>query len=88
MVNTVAIVSLSAGTIGEKFVEHEVSLGVKRLEDYGLKVKMMPHARNGIGYVKKNPDKRAEDLISAFNDPDVDMILCAIGGDDTYRLLP
>lgn len=88
MINTVAIVSLSAGTIGEDFVSHEVSLGVKRLEDFGLKVKMMPHAMKGIEYVKENPDKRAEDLIAAFNDPDVDMILCAIGGDDTYRLLP
>ncbi len=88
MINTVAIVSLSAGTIGEDFVAHEVSLGVRRLEDYGLKVKMMPHAMKGITYIKENPDKRAEDLLAAFSDPDVDMILCAIGGDDTYRLLP
>ena len=88
MVKTVAIVSLSAGTIGEDFVKHEVELGLKRLEDYGLNVKMMPHAQKGIEYVKNHPEKRAEDLLAAFKDDSVDMILCAIGGDDTYRLLP
>lgn len=88
MVKTIAIVSLSAGTIGEDFVKHEVELGLKRLEYYGLNVKMMPHAQKGIEYVKNHPEKRAEDLLAAFKDDSVDMILCAIGGDDTYRLLP
>lgn len=88
MGKTVGIVSLSSGTIGEDFVKHEVDLGIRRLEEYGLSVKFMPHARKGIDYVKENPQKRAEDLLQAFEDPEVDMILCAIGGDDTYRLLP
>lgn len=88
MVENVAIVSLSAGTIGEGFAAHEVALGLRRLEDHGLRVKMMPHAMKGIEYVKAHPEKRAEDLLAAFADNDVDMILCAIGGDDTYRLLP
>ncbi|SHI79934.1 S66 family peptidase [Pseudobutyrivibrio xylanivorans] len=88
MIKTVAIVSLSSGTIGEDFVKHEVDLGLKRLKDYGLNVKMMPHAMAGIEYVKNHPKERAEDLLEAFKDDSVDMILCAIGGDDTYRLLP
>ena len=53
-----------------------------------LKVRFMPHARKGLDYVKAHPEKRAEDLLEAFRDPEIDMILCAIGGDDTYRLLP
>lgn len=88
MIKTVGIVSLSAGTIGEPFVAHEISLGIRRLEQYGLKVKFMDHALKGIDYLKNHPEKRAEDLLQAFRDPEVDMILCAIGGDDTYRLLP
>ena len=87
-IKTVAIVSLSSGVIGEPFVKHEVDLGIKRLEDYGLSVRFMPHALKGIDYVKEHPEKRAEDLLAAYGDPEVDMILCAIGGDDTYRLLP
>ncbi len=88
MIKNVAIVSLSAGTIGEDFVKHEVNIGLKRLEEFGLNVKLMPHAMKGIEYVKNHPEERADDLLLAMRDKDVDMILCAIGGDDTYRLLP
>ncbi len=88
MIKTVAIVSLSSGSIGEPHVQFEVEIGLKRLEAYGLNVKFMPHARMGRDYVKAHPEKRAEDLLLALRDPEVDMILCAIGGDDTYRLLP
>lgn len=88
MIKTVGIVSLSAGTLGEPFVKHELDLGVKRLEAYGLDLRFLPHSLSGIDYVKAHPEKRAEDLLQAFRDPGIDMILCAIGGDDTYRLLP
>ena len=87
-VKTIGIVSLSAGTIGEDFVKHEVEIGIRRLEEYGLNVRFLPHARKGIDYVKAHPEDRAADLIAAFQDSEIDMILCAIGGDDTYRLLP
>lgn len=88
MIKTVAIVSLSSGILGENFVRHEVDLGVKRLEHYGLNVRFMPHALMGLDYVSHHPEDRAADLLQAFRDPEIDMILCAIGGDDTYRLLP
>ena len=88
MIKNIAIVSLSSGTIGEDFVKHELEIGIKRLEEFGLNVKFMPHALKGIEYVKNHPEDRATDLLAAFNDPEIEMILCAIGGDDTYRLLP
>lgn len=88
MVKTVGIVSLSHGTIGEDFVKHELETGLSRLNNYGLKVKFMNNALKGHAYLKEHPEKRAEDLIQAFCDDEIDMILCAIGGDDTYRLLP
>lgn len=87
-VKTLAIVSLSAGTIGENFVKHELDLGLKRLAEMGMEVKFMPHALNGIAYVREHPEDRAADLIAAFEDPSVDMIFCAIGGEDTYRIAP
>lgn len=87
-IRNIAIVSLSSGTIGESFVKHELDIGVNRLRDFGLNVTFMPHALKGIEYVKNHPEHRAADLLQALRDPDIDMILCAIGGDDTYRLLP
>lgn len=88
MIRNIAIVSLSRGIIGEPEVQFEVEIGLRRLEEYDLHVKFMPHALSGLEYVKAHPEKRAEDLLHAFRDPEIDMILCAIGGDDTYRLLP
>ena len=88
MVKTVEIVSLSSGIIGEPFASHELRIGVERLKAMGLKVKFSKHALKGIDHIKEHPEDRAADLIEAYSDPEADMILCAIGGDDTYRLLP
>ena len=88
MIRSVAIVSLSSGVLGEGFLSHELKIGLRRLEAYGLDVRFMPHALKGIKYLREHPEDRAADLLGAFLDPDIDMVLCAIGGDDTYRLLP
>lgn len=87
-IRTIALVSLSKGLLGEDFMQHVRDLGLERLQRYGVAVKVMPNAQKGIDYLQRHPEKRAEDLLRAFVDPEVDMILCAIGGDDTYRLLP
>ncbi|MBJ8350301.1 S66 family peptidase [Streptococcus zalophi] len=88
MIKTIEIISLSSGMLGENFVKHELDLGVKRLKQLGLTVTFSKHALKGIDFLDKHPEKRAEDLLAAFKNETVDMILCAIGGDDTYRLLP
>ncbi len=88
MIKTIGIVSLSRGILGEDFMEHEVEIGLRRLNEMGLVVKFMPNALKGVEYIDAHPEKRAEDLLAALKDPGIDMILCAIGGDDTYRLAP
>lgn len=84
----VAIVSLSSGMLGEDFCSHNMEIGVKRLKEYGLEPVFMPNALKGIEYLKEHPKARAEDLKDAFFDDSIAGIICAIGGDDTYRLLP
>lgn len=88
MIKKIGIVSLSSGILGENFIEHELQIGKKRLEEYGIQVVFLPNALKGMEFLDKFPNKRAKDLIDAFADDTIDMILCAIGGDDTYRLLP
>ena len=88
MIRHIAIVSLSSGILGEPSVRFELEIGLRRLQAYGLDVTFMPHALKGLRYIREHPEKRAEDLLQALRDPEIDMILCAIGGDDTYRLLP
>ncbi len=84
----VAIVSLSSGMLGEEFCSHNIEIGVKRLKEYGLEPVFMPNALKGIEYLQNYPEARAKDLKDAFLDDSIAGIICAIGGDDTYRLLP
>lgn len=87
-VRKIGIVSLSSGVLGEDFVAHEVKIGIERLKEYGIEVEFLPNSKKGIEFIKNSPEARAKDLIKAFKDDSIDMILCVIGGDDTYRLLP
>lgn len=60
MIENIAIVSLTSGTIGEEFVKHDIE--IKRLSDLGMNVKFMPHALKGIEYAKKHLTDRAVDV--------------------------
>lgn len=84
----VAIVSLSSGILGEAFCKHQLELGIKRLEEFGLEPVFMPNALKGMDFIKENPKARAQDLKQAFYDDRIKGIICVIGGDDTYTLLP
>lgn len=87
-VHKIGIVSLSSGVLGESFIKHELEIGKERLKQYGIEIEFLPHALKGMDFIKQHPECRAQDLLSAFQDESIDMILCAIGGEDTYRLLP
>ena len=84
----VAIVSLSLGLLGEEGAKHELDLGIKRLKEFGLEPVIMPNALKGINYLASHPEARAEDLKLAFKDDSIKGIITAIGGDDTYKLIP
>lgn len=87
--DTVAVVSLSWGGLGEPELIHKLDIAKKRLEEeFKLKVKVMPHALKGSQFVYEHPELRAQDLMDAFKDDEVKAIICAIGGDDSIRLLP
>jgi len=85
----IAVVSLSSGLGGESAFLHRFETAKQRLEsDFGLQVIVMPNALKGIEYLDKYPEKRADDLMMAFSDPEIKGIFCMVGGDDTIRLLP
>ncbi|AQR95857.1 S66 family peptidase [Clostridium saccharoperbutylacetonicum] len=84
----VAIISMSSGMLGEDSAKHELDLGLKRIMEFGLVPVLMPNVLRGIEYLNKHPEARAQDLKEAFYDKSIKGIICAIGGDDTYRTLP
>ena len=87
--DTVAIVSLSRGMLGEPWAIHKLTIAQERLEnDYGLRVKVMPNALKGVKYLYEHPEARAADLMDAFRDKTVKAVFNAIGGDDTSASCP
>lgn len=84
---TIATVSLSWGGPGTFSYRYEA--GKKQLEEaFDVKVIEMPNTCKPAEWLHKNPKARADDLMQAFSDPNVDAIFSTIGGDDSIRLLP
>lgn len=85
----IAVVSLSWGGLGDDDLIHKYEIAKKRLEEeFGLIVQAMPHALKGSDFVAAHPELRAKDLMDAFEDSTIAAVFCAIGGDDTIRILP
>lgn len=85
----IAVVSLSWGGLGDDCFIHKFNIAKERLEkDFGLEVVCMPHSLKGSEFVSTHPELRAKDLMDAFSDNSISAIFCAIGGDDTIRILP
>jgi muramoyltetrapeptide carboxypeptidase len=61
--------------------------GAQLLASAGYYVKQFPHAHHQENYLAGSDESRQADLIAAFQDPDVDAILCARGGYGSMRLL-
>lgn len=87
--DTVAFISLSGGRAGDPDMRGRYEIGKKRFEEiYGVRVIETPHALCGSEYLYAHPEKRAEDLMWALRNRDVKAIICNMGGDDSYRVLP
>ena len=85
----VAVVSLSAGLIGEPWAVHKFYLAKQRMKEiFGLELVAMPNALKGVSFISEHPEARAQDLMDAFKDPEIKAVFCAIGGCDTIRILP
>ena len=84
----VAILCLSNGLLGMPFIKHELDLGLKRLEEFGLIPVIMNNSLKDMDTLRNHPELRAKDLKEAFLSDDIKGIICAIGGDDTYKTIP
>ena len=85
----VALVSLSWGGAGDEDILWRYKQGKERLENiFGLEVVEMEHTLAGTEYVYNHPEKRAEDLMNAFQDKSIKGIIACIGGIESIRMLP
>jgi len=85
----VALVSLSWGGAGDADIQWRYKQGKERLEQiFGLEVIEMKHTLAGTEYIYNHPEKRAEDLMNAFQDNSIKGIIACIGGIESIRMLP
>jgi len=85
----VALVSLSWGGAGDSDILWRYKQGKHRLElIFGLEVVEMEHTLAGTEYIYNHPEKRAEDLMNAFQDTSIKGIIACIGGIESIRMLP
>jgi muramoyltetrapeptide carboxypeptidase len=82
----VGIVSPSWGGAG--LFPHRVEQGIRQLERLGFRIKRGRHALHATSFVSDSPENRVADLHEMFRDPEVRLILAAIGGDHSCHLLP
>lgn len=82
----IAVVSPSAGFAGR--FPRRTERGVQALEALGYRAKLMPYAMENQSWVSAPVADRVADLEAAFLDPDVSVIMSAIGGNHSAQLLP
>lgn len=72
-----------AGSLDKK----RTKLAIKRLKERGYKVKHRDDLFDEAGYLAGSDERRAEELMQAFTDPEVDAIFPGTGGYGTTRIL-
>lgn len=85
--DTVAVISPSAGLTGvfaDRFQRGLAELHAR----FGVEVVMAPNAHRDNGFLHDNPQARIDDIHWALTEPSVSALICAIGGDDSVRLVP
>lgn len=82
----VAVVATSAG-IKDRFPK-AFEIGVERLEKrFGLEPVIYETAEKDTDYLQANPKEKAEEFMSAFEDPEIKGVVAVTGGDEQLRLL-
>ena len=81
--DTIGVIAPASGEKDE--IIHEK---IHILKEMGFKVKEGKHLYNKLGYLAGEDKARAEDLMNAFIDTEVDAIICFRGGYGSMRILP
>lgn len=84
--DTIALLSLSTGLAG--IFPHRLDKAKKFLESEGFKIKEYSTTREFLDGKAGTPEKRAKDLMQAFNDKKVKAIICTIGGMHANEIVP
>ena len=82
-----AVALVSPAWFGAGAFPHRVDRGRAYLESLGLRLKVMPNPLALGDWTAGTSGQRADDLHTAFADPEVAVVLCAIGGNHSNELV-
>jgi len=82
-----AVISPSWGGPAAFPAVFEAGLKVLR-ERFGFQIRELPTTRAAGSFLDAHPQDRARDFNAAFADPEVELVIAAIGGSDAVRILP
>ncbi len=85
--DTVAVISPSAGLTEVFAARFERGLAELRAR-FEVEVVTAPNARRDNDFLHDNPQARVDDIHWALREDSVSALVCAIGGDDSVRLVP
>ncbi|WP_435363932.1 S66 family peptidase [Haloarchaeobius sp. DYHT-AS-18] len=84
--DSVAVVA-PASNVAEEF-SHVYDLGLSRMREvFDLDPVEYPTATADPDWLLENPEARAQDVMDAFEDPDISAVIATIGGNDQLRIL-
>jgi len=83
--DTIAIISPSGGLAA--ISPHRLDKAIKFLKSEGYKVKEFPCTRKINGWESAPAKERAKDIMDAFIDPEINAIICSIGGNTVNKTL-
>jgi len=82
----VGVISPSAAAPNK--YEYIFDYGVDKISEIlEMKVKELPHTRSPKELIYNHPEIRAKDIMDAFIDDDISIIITSIGGNDSIRVL-
>lgn len=82
---TIGIVAPSGGVIGANI--NKLEIAVNNLKELGVEVKLAKNIFDNKRYLAGNDEDKIEELHNFFQDPNVDLIMCARGGYGAIRLI-
>lgn len=83
---TMGVISMSAPEALLSTNEYEN--GLQELKERGIKIVESPSVRKNYLYLSNRPQKLAEELVEMFENPEVDVVICAGGGRCSNKVLP
>lgn len=83
--DTIGVISPSSGLAA--CVPHRLDRGLRFLQERGYRIREFPTTRSQYRWESAPADRRSQDVMDAFTAPEVNAVICTIGGETAVKIL-